>query len=219
MKIAFTGSSGSGKTTLVKFVAEEFGLKHISGSAGDVKTELDTLFLNQLWGMEELPDGHRDVIHASTIDKTYGIANQLLLQIRRAQIIGSNNNFVTDRSPIDNMTYFINQCGFHPDLDDKFCGLFYEECLETFTQLDVIVYIRAVQPQKIGIENNGSRVNNWWYQQSIDAQFDRWAQKFMSDSYDRKPKQPKVIVIDFWDLDARKKFLKEQLNFQDGHSK
>src|SRR5690606_13957187 len=117
LKVAFSGSSGSGKTTLVTFVAEQLGLTHRSGSAGDLKKEGDKQLLDEVF---QYPGGgHVGVIRYSAINPEYGITNQRLLQIRRAEVIRENNNFVTDRSPADNLTYFINQCGYHPMVTDS----------------------------------------------------------------------------------------------------
>lgn len=207
MKVAFTGSSGSGKTTLVKFVEKEFNLKHISGSAGDVKLPEDEEYLISEYGTADLP-GHAGVISLSAQNIKFGIDNQLILQKRRNQIISENYNFVTDRSPIDNLTYFVNQVGFHPDVTDEIVKNFIDRSLEAWMQLTHVIFVRAVQPKEI--ENNGSRVANIYYQKSIDAQFAMWLDKvFMPHSFNNGPK---LLVLDFWNLDARKNTVREFLS-------
>lgn len=212
-KIAFTGSSGSGKTTLVKFVEQELGLKHISGSAGDIKTESDRAVLASLLGEEE--NGHLSVIKNSVLKPIYGINNQYILQYRRANIIRHNINFVTDRSPLDNLTYFINQVGFLPEVTDAIVEEFANKCYEALKGLTHLIYIKAVQP--IEVENNGSRIANKWYQKSVDAQFEYWLFNYFLPKREYETfggaielPFPKILIIDFWDLNQRKENL---LNF------
>jgi deoxyadenosine/deoxycytidine kinase len=203
-KVAFTGSSGSGKTTLVTYVAEKLGLRHISGSAGDVKQEGDKMLLDEIY---QYPGGgHVGVIRYSALNPEYGLMNQKLLQMRRSEIIFNNTNFVTDRSPIDNMTYMINQVGYHPHVTDAICEEFLKDCMKAFEELTHLIYVKAVQPKEV--EFNGSRVANSFYQRAIDAQFDYWLKRFDKSSL----APPEILVIDYWDLERRKK---EVLKFLD----
>ena len=164
MKVAFSGSSGSGKTTLVTFVAEALGLQHISGSAGDVKQEGDKMIIDEFF---KYPGGgHHGVIAYSALNPTYGIMNQKMLQMRRQQIIETNDQFVTDRSPADNMTYFISQVGYHPEVSDAMAEEFFKNCVQAWEGLTHVIYVKAVQPKNTGVEFNGSRIANAWYQKS-----------------------------------------------------
>lgn len=208
MKVAFTGSSGSGKTTLVNYVAKEINLKHISGSSGDIKKDWHERVLHDVFNHKNYV-GHTGVIKHSAIDPMYGYMNQLFVQQARANVIQWEGNFVTDRSPVDNLTYMINQTAFHPEITDIIVADFADKCLEAWGRLTHVIFIRAVQPLSLGIENNGSRVHNWYYQQSVDAQFKRWF-----DYFQRKipaPGGPKTLEIDFWDLQQRKDIIKQFL--------
>jgi gluconate kinase len=195
-KIAMSGSSGSGKTTLVEFVAQHLGIKHISGSAGDVKQEGDKMMLDEMFGYPG--GGHVGVIRYSALNPEYGLTNQKLLQMRRAEILHNNDNFITDRSPADNMTYMINQVAYHPMVTDAICEEFFKDCLRAWEQLTHVVYVKAVQPKEV--ERNGSRVANRWYQKAIDAQFEYWINRLQAACLEG----PEVFIIDFWDLEERK---------------
>lgn len=197
MKIAFSGSSGSGKTTLVEYVKDKFGITHISGSAGDVKKEGDKLIIDEVF---KYPGGgHVGVIRFSALNPEYGLMNQKLLQMRRAEIIRDNDNFVTDRSPADNLTYFINQVAYHPMVTDAMTEEFMQDCLKAWEGLTHVIYVKAVQPAEV--ERNGSRVANRFYQKAIDAQFEYWINNyFQKNCLDG----PEFLLIDFWDLEARK---------------
>lgn len=203
-KVAFSGSSGSGKTTLVEWVSETLGLKHISGSAGDVKNEGDKLILDDIF--RYAGGGHVGVIRYSALNPEYGIVNQKLLQMRRSELIFNNDNFITDRSPADNLTYMINQTAYHPMVTDQMVEEFAKDCQKAWDQLTHVVYVKAVQP--VEVERNGSRVSNRWYQKAIDAQFELWINYLDLNSL----YGPKVLIIDYWDLDLRKKRVREFLN-------
>lgn len=196
LKVAFSGSSGSGKTTLVSFVAKELSLTHISGSAGDVKNEGDKMLIDEAF---DYPGGgHVGVIRYSALNPEYGLMNQKLLQMRRAEIIFKNDNFITDRSPADNLTYMVNQVGYHPMVTDAIVEEFAKDCLKAWEGLTHVVYVKAVQPHEV--ERNGSRVANRWYQKAIDAQFEYWINYLHRNSLDG----PLILIIDYWDLDKRK---------------
>lgn len=198
MKIAFSGSSGSGKTTLTKFISERLGMPHLSGSAGDLYTKQDRDFLRDTY-QYDTGKGHGDVIKASAVDPGFGVANQRIILQRRIQLIGDNPKFVTDRSPADNIVYFLNQVGFHKEVTDRDCGVFLDLVQKAWGLLDYVIYIKAVQPKEV--EDNGSRVANWFYQQSIDAQFEFWINYLMKKNRKNKPD---VLTIDYWNLDRRK---------------
>ncbi len=198
LKVAFSGSSGSGKTTLVEYVYKEMGLEWISGSAGSVKKEGDKMIVDDV--LKYPGGGHHGVIAYSALNSTYAILNQKLLQLRRAQIISENNNFVTDRSPADNLTYFVSQVGYHPEVTESLAEEFAKDCLRAWEGLTHVIFVKAVQPSII--EVNGSRIANKFYQKAVDCQFEYWITNyFMKNAVEG----PEVFIIDFWDLETRKK--------------
>lgn len=195
-KIAFSGTSGSGKTTLVTWLAKLTELTHISGSAGDVKNEGDKMIIDEM--MKYPGGGHVGVIRYSALNPEYGMLNQKLLQMRRSEIIHNNTNFITDRSPADNLTYMINQVGYHPMVTDDIIAEFAKDCQKAWDELTHVIYVKAVQPAEV--ERNGSRVANSWYQKSVDAQFEYWINYLNKNSL----AGPEFLIIDYWDLQARK---------------
>lgn len=203
-KIAFTGSSGSGKTTLVKEVSKRLGIPHISGSASEVRKKGDSDLLSDMF---KFPGGgHAGVIKYSALNAEYAILNQNILQIRRAEIIAQNDFFVTDRSPLDNLTYFISQAGYHPLVTDQMVEDFMGACLDAYKKLTHLIFVKAVQPG--AVEQNYSRIANRYYQKSIDAQFEYWLKTFFIP--ESGGKGPLVLTIDWWDLDLR---IAEVVNF------
>jgi energy-coupling factor transporter ATP-binding protein EcfA2 len=205
MKIACSGSSGSGKTTLVHHIIKMCPeLTHISGSAGDVKTEGDKMIIDEMF---KYPGGgHVGVIRYSALNPEYGMMNQKLLQLRRSEIIHNNDSFITDRSPADNLTYMINQVSYHPSVTDAMTEEFAKDCLKAWEQLTHVIYVKAVQPGEI--ERNGSRVANRWYQKAIDCQFEFWINWLQDNCLEG----PEVLIIDVWDWDKRVAMVQEFLN-------
>jgi hypothetical protein len=204
MKIALTGTSGSGKTTLANWISEYFQVPFISGSAGDILTQEDRMAMRDIFGVEE-GAGHAGVIKSSMADYSFGMAFQQILLKRRTNLILYNPHFVTDRSPLDNITFMINQCGFHKEVTDRFVEVFIDQAIYAWEKLDGLIYIKPCQPERI--EDNGSRVTNRFYQSAVDAQFQFWL------DYLRSVRgMPKVCVIHFWNLDARKELVKEFIN-------
>ena len=170
-KIAFTGASGSGKTTLVKFVAKEFNIEHFSGSSGDLKIDSDRKYLFDKYGFKG-NEGHLNVIQESHKNPDFGYELQCIIQERRAELIRDVDNFITDRSPLDNWVYFLLQSA--PYQNDKVIHEFLRKCINAMANLDIVIYI----PSLIPIEDNGSRVPVLHYQKAVDAIFEKYWVEF-----------------------------------------
>lgn len=203
-KIACTGASGSGKTTLVNYIAKTLNIPFISGSSGDMKSKWDRDELMREYGFEK-NQGHSAVIRYSAKNPDFAIRNQEINRANRAKLITEHDNFVTDRSPVDNLTYFVAQCGFHKDVTDPVTERFANNCLFVYKQLTHVIYIKAVEPK---VEDNGSRISNTWFQKASDAQFEYWLKNyFMQEEhkiYQNLP-GPIVLEIDYWDWSKRKR--------------
>lgn len=192
MKIAFTGTSGAGKTTLVRFVEQMYGLTHYSSSASDIMTEEDKQ------SIKHSGNGHLSVIKRSAEEHEFAYAFQTVLLKRRSDIIKYKDDFVTDRSPADNITYFMTQAGFHPELGDDIARLHIANALSIWNELTHVIYIKPVQPESV--ENNGSRIPNKYYQISVDAIFDYWINWLQANAIIK----PKLLILDYWNLERRK---------------
>lgn len=194
------GSSGSGKTTLVQWVHKEFGIPWINGSSGVLKTPKQIKSLKDLVGEY---DGHKDVIKLGFLNPEFGRKNQEIILSQRIKLIEGNPEFITDRSPIDNIVYAMTQVAAMQS--EAWCKSFIKLAFGGMEDLTHIIYVKAVQPKEFGIEDNNSRVANRYYQKTIDAVFDYWFNYYLS--YINKHQihlSQKVLVIDWWDLDKRK---------------
>jgi hypothetical protein len=201
MKVAFTGTSGSGKTTLVKWVEEEFGLTHLNGSAGTI-AQGRLAEIKDNYGYTG--DGHLEVIKASAINPMFGLEFQNAVLQARYQSIAENDNFVTDRSPLDNLVYFATQVAWNKFPTEEFIN-FEFTCKLAMQELTHLIYIKPCQPNG-EVEDNNSRIPNRLYQDAIDAIFEKFLLRFS----DIEP-SPNVLIIDFWDLKERKELIKEFL--------
>jgi hypothetical protein len=100
VRIAISGPSGYGKTTLAKKLSDLLDIPFITTSA------------QLLWestGGHYPVHSHQDVIQMSVENPKVGIRFQHDLLELRAEMLKDSPSFVTDRSPIDNLTYFLLQ--------------------------------------------------------------------------------------------------------------
>lgn len=184
-KIAFSGTSGSGKTTMVKFVENQFNLNHISGSSGDLKTEADRKHLLEKYGFAG-SGGHADVIKASHANAAFGYELQEMIRVRRDELITNTDDFVTDRSPLDNFVFFLGQSALYQN--NEVVNQFMDSCIETMAKLTHAIYVPALLDD---IEDNGSRIPVYHYQKAVDAVFARYWQVFV---HHAKVKNPSLHV-------------------------
>lgn len=199
MKIAFSGPSGSGKTTLVKYV-ESLGFKWLNGSSGELKTmgDKDNLYEKHKFTGNH---GHAHVISQSHQNPELGKDIQRMILLRRTELIISNDQFVTDRSPLDNWIYYLLQVA--PYSSDEETAIFYNKCLEAFELLTHVIIVPFMFDR---VENNGSRIPNVYYQKMISELFLHYRKEFRL-----KCPTPHMIALRDLDLDTRKAVVKNFL--------
>lgn len=205
MKIALAGPSGTGKTTLANFIAETLDIPFIKGSAGLILTDEDKTFLKGLSGYSQ--NGHKEVI-ALSADPKFGYMFETLVLQRRFELIRGNTSFITDRSPIDNLTYFLLQASWgcsEPEVE-KVIAL----NQESFRSLTHIIYIPLNNPH--GIEDNNSRIANIYFQWMVDSLFKAVIPKYFTGPIPPH-RRPKILELNTWDLNQRKQIVSSFLKF------
>jgi len=202
MKIGICGPSGSGKTTLAKFIAGHTDIKNgkinwVSNSARDLFTKEDNELLRSL-GYEE-NSGHRRVIQLSNEKPEFGLTFQKLINKRRTEFIISNNDFVTDRTPVDNLVYFLFQsCSNQPD---EIIQDMVSDCRAALGEFDVIFFTPYIEGNEV--ENNNSRVDSKYFQSMISGIFEDTIKKYFRDIF-ADDDGPGFVKLGIWDLRTRK---------------
>ncbi len=191
-----TGPSGAGKTTLAQMLRERFHLPLISGSAASIKSPEERA---QLARFAFPGGGHVGAIRFSALNPEFAWENMTVQLAARSRLIESAERFVTDRSPLDNIVFAVNQCGYSPLVTEPMLDVFFDEALRIWRRLDLVVYVRQVCPFKIS--GKASRVENRYYQRALDAQYEYWLREFFAAASGQP--LPKVITLTQWDLDDR----------------
>lgn len=199
LKVALCGPSGSGKSTLATKISELKGLRYTENSAGLLLSPEDQEFLMNQYGWTK--SGHKDVIKLSHQNSGFAWEFQWRLLLTRMVFIQNNHNFVIDRSPVDNLTYFLLQSAIMvtPELTEKFIW-WAQKALEGLTH---IIFIPTMLTGEI--ENNGSRIANYEYQRLVTASFEHvWDTYFA-----RMP--IKRLRLDTHDFEERVKLVEDFL--------
>lgn len=203
MKVVIAGASGSGKTTLARAIAKHFGWEFKENSAGLIMSEEDKMFMKQKWGYKG-DWGQLGVINSSFANRDFALYFQESILRARKRIIKSPGNSIYDRSALDPMVYFLNQCVDNWDQDTS--DLFLQSCVRGLEGVDLIIRLQLVNPDR-KIEDNGSRIANWFFQQKIDALFDRSLKMAVEinklHEYMVGDASPQIVGISVWDWESR----------------
>lgn len=153
-KVFISGVSGIGKTTLANFISKRFELPYIKASAEllyekysyiNNKQEIINCYSNPITGLQFQWD---------------------LLELRYSQL-KDQKSFVTDRSFIDNLVYFLLQCTTM--VQEKECEKFIRMVYYYLEEIGgVILYLPLTFKS---IEDNKIRIPNLYYQRTVDMIF------------------------------------------------
>lgn len=149
MKIGLFGASGTGKTTMAKHIEQITGKKipYVSCAASDLFPK---------YGFKT----HRDVLNA---DQSTALAFQMdLLQFRKDKLKG-HDSFITDRTPMDNATYFLTQSA--PNLSNAVVKEYMSLCEESLNDYDLLVHMPV---NTFKWEDEGKRVESEDYHWAWD---------------------------------------------------
>jgi len=197
LKIALCGASGSGKTTLAKELAKALDMPFIENSAGLIVSAGKKADWGRRFGYQA--SGHADVIRLSNIFPEFGLEFQAAVLESRIKLMDDNEEFIIDRSPIDNIVYFLLQCGPNATEEDTHNHL---ACAYSNLQkLDGIIYVSY---DGIGeVEDNKSRIKNIHFQRMVVNPI------FEMVIHDIAIPLP-ILEIRHWDFDKR---LKDSITF------
>lgn len=196
LRIACLGPSGSGKTTIATWVAEEYQIPFIPNSAGLVIPERQKDYLRSTYRWKE--NGHAEVIRLSNEFPSFGQTFQKNLLEARGRIIQGNDNFIIDRSPIDNVAYMLSQCS-HLAPED-WIKSFIQEAQEYAKSITHFLVFPSFAED---IEVNGSRVANKYFQRMSTAVFEH---AYLT--YFKQIMHDKTLILDTWDLDEKQRMIR-----------
>lgn len=168
MKVVIAGASGSGKTTLAKALAAHFGWTFQENSAGMIIDPADKQFLKDEYGYSG-DMGQRSVINKSHREPAFGRDFQTAILNARCLLRSQPGNMVYDRSSIDPLVFYLNQV-VHNDIQEQ-SDKFLRACAGGIIGIDLVLRLPLQNPHKV-IEDNNSRVANWFFQKKIDDLFD-----------------------------------------------
>lgn len=220
MKVALAGASGSGKTTLGKEIAELLCLNFIENSAGLVISDKNKTNLAKNYDYVG-NIGQVGVINLSHQQPNFGYDFQYYLLEARKQIMVEGDNLVVDRSALDPVVFFLNQVVHN--FPQEHCKTFIDQAADVFIESGITHLIRTpLQNPEMVIEDNGSRVANWYFQLKIDGLFDKAISLVNKRGWERNNLQrdnPKFLLFKpitpyftrSWDKDIRLKGVLEFL--------
>lgn len=199
LRIALCGPSGSGKTTLARKISELTGLHYRENSAGLLLSPEDKEFLVNQFGWTQ--SGHKDVIRLSMKNSGFAWEFQHRLLMTRKRFIEENESFIIDRSPVDNLTYFLSQSAIM--VSQEKVVQFIKEAREAMKHLDALIFIPTMLTGEI--EDNGSRIPMYEYQRLMTSNFKHVIETYFSDI------DLKQITLNTSDFEERVKLVKALL--------
>lgn len=182
LKIAIAGPSGVGKSTLAQYIADKHQIPFITTST------------KPLWDRHGIND-HQQLIGMTTTNPSWGLAFQReVLDYRVNQLYGKDE-FVTDRSPVDNMVYFLLQNSHM--LSERETKFYLDACIMAMNLFNGYIYIPFTN--EIILENDGKRVVNSFYQMTVSSTFDLVHRLMKTSLYEKHN-----TILDGWDFERRK---------------
>jgi len=172
MIVTLAGASGSGKTTLAKALAEHFGWVFKENSAGLIIADGHKEYMKKTWGYDG-NWGQARVINFSHHNPDFGGYFQWSIIAARRKLmldtLASGKNAIYDRGPLDPIVFWMNQIAHN--LPQEESQKVIEGSMQGMRCVDLIIRVPLQNPNQY-IENNGSRVPNWFFQKKIDILYD-----------------------------------------------
>lgn len=163
-KIYITGTSGIGKSTLAKKISEDRGIPFINGSS------------TVLWKNYNI-NSHKELLLMGINDPIRGLAFQLELLELREKLVEGVETFVSDRSFIDNIVYFLYQNS--PYLDEEKTLEYINAAIDSYLRINkdndsAVIHLSRrfnEDDRMLNIEEDGKRIINGHYQDMMDDIF------------------------------------------------
>lgn len=164
-KIFITGTSGIGKTTLAQYIALKRRIPFVNGSS------------TVLWKNYGI-NNHKELLQMGISNPQKGLEFQYDLLGYREQAVSGLDSFVTDRTPVDNLVYFLYQNA--PYLSSGEVEEYIKACKTSFNHISGIhegdlklIYLTRdfFYGDSMELENDNKRIDNHYYQDMMDNLF------------------------------------------------
>lgn len=190
--IMLCGPSGTGKTTLAQWIAKKYDLKFIPTSS------------KVLWKKYGIAD-HAHLIRKSIGSPMWGYKFQEELLDYREDVMAKNFNYITDRSPIDNMVYFLLQVT--PHISYKLTENYIDRCKSLIDRNNHNEWLFHLPFNKevIKLEDDKARIINPIYQECTQLYFD-----YCIAQIDKT-----IIKLDTWDFEKKIKIVQSYLGWKE----
>ena len=195
-RILICGPSGTGKSELANFISLSLGILFISTST------------KPLWPKHDI-ETHEELIKKGQKNPDWGNDFQVeVLDYRRDLLDKEVGGYVCDRSPIDNLVYYMmqNSMDMGQNASDRYASLCAEDLVN---QADFIIRIKFKPDYEM--MDDGKRISNKYFQLMTDGVFESVFQNdLLNIGNTFQPKQ--LLVIDTWDWNERIKMVQKFLN-------
>jgi adenylate kinase family enzyme len=182
LRIGCSGPSGTGKTTLSEHIAKEYNIPFITTST------------KPLWDKHGITS-HAQLISKTMLEPSWGIDFQNeVLEFRITKLKGVDQ-FITDRSPVDNLAYFLTQ-NTHL-LPPEATTEYNVKCKKAFLMFTGIIQMPFTKD--IPLEDDGMRITNTYYQRLMNHAF-----SLAGEIMELGSSPTSHLILDYWDWEKRK---------------
>lgn len=184
LRICIAGPSGTGKTTLAKYIAETYKIPFITTST------------KPLWEKHSI-NSHAELISRCFQNPQWGLDFQKEVLDWRVEKLYGKLDFVTDRSPLCNLTYFLMQNS--QTLGEAETESYINDCVKAMNMFRGMIQLPFIPDAPL--EADGMRIANQYYQKMVNACYQVSAIELQ---HGLDPKiDLRVAAIKVWDWDTR----------------
>lgn len=187
MRLFISGVSGIGKTTLAQRVSQEYDIPFIVGS---------TKMIWHKYGIKS----HKEIISMCINQPKIGYQFQMEIIDYRLEMMQTHKEFVTDRSPVDNVVYMLTQMG-HTLTEDEFYS-YLEKAKIAYNNFEDVKHLHLAANyntlNSLAIEDDNMRISSRYFQLTINSVFEMVIKGNWLDI-----RQKDLQYIDTWDWSTR----------------
>lgn len=200
-RIFIAGPSGTGKSTLADWISKTYRIPFITTSS------------KPLWDKYQVKS-HLELMSKCAKDPSMGLDFQFELLEFRRKVLVDVEEFVTDRSPVDNLVYFLMQNSHNTttELTDTYIEL----CKEAMGIGNKFIFIPF--NDKTQLSDDGMRIVNIHYQKYTSEVFESVLRTNML-KLNKYYQSEDIQYIDDWDWNTRMQLVVEFLREPDAITK